>query len=108
MHPLIDKKIVDTIRDTGKTSEQLPDRTDILEKNNLPYNREAENVIISGCQILSMLPHVLSSLSRLFDSIETELMVHICTGCYTQAVRNMKKETEVLMLPELIERTLEK
>jgi len=54
MHPLIDKKIVDTIRDTGKTSEQLPDRTDILEKNNLPYNREAENVIISGCQILSM------------------------------------------------------
>ena len=47
-------------------------------------------------------------LSQMLDSIETELMVHICTGCYAQAIRNMKKETEVLMLPELIERTLEK
>jgi len=261
MHPLIDKKIVDTIRETGKTSEELPDRIDILEKNNLPYDQEAENIIISGCQILSMLPHVLSSLSRLFDSkgfphtflskeyccgnylyrpaikarddqaivecrelskefvsnniqqaeklgakrlvifcspcypiykhafpeenivfypaaisevmetvdfkarvdyyagcyklhrkfspapmdlqstnevfakmrnlevhrisapkccyspeglshmldsVETKLMVHICTGCYEQAVKNMKKETEVLMLPELVERAVEK
>jgi hypothetical protein len=261
MHPLIDKKIVDTIRDTGKTSEGLSDRTDILEENNLPYDREAENIIISGCQILSMLPHILSSLSRLFDSkgfshtylskeyccgnyiyrpaikarddqaiaecrelskefvsnniqqakkleakrlvifcspcypiykhafpgdnivfypvainevmesvdfkgridyyagcyklhqkfsptpmdlestekifrkmknlevhrisapkccyspkglshmldsVETELMVHIFTGCYAQALRNMKKETEIVMLPELIERALEK
>jgi Fe-S oxidoreductase len=261
MHPLIDKEIVDTIRDTGKTSEQLPDRTEILEENHLPYNRKAENVIISGCQIISTLPHVLSSLSRIFDSkglsytylskeyccgnylyrpaikarddqaiaecrklskefvsnniqqakklgakrlvifcspcypiykhafpgdnivfypvainevmetvdfkgridyyagcyklhqkfspmpmdlestdevfrkmknmevhrigapkccyspkglahminsVETELMVHICTGCYAQAVRNMKKETEIVMLPELIERAFEK
>ena len=79
-----------------------------MEENNLPYDQEAENIIISGCQILSMLLHVLSSLSRLFDNIETEIMVHICTGCYAQAVRNMKKETEVLMLPELIDRALEK
>ena len=46
--------------------------------------------------------------SHMLDSIETELIVHICIGFYTQALRNMKKETEIVMLPELIERALEK
>jgi hypothetical protein len=47
-------------------------------------------------------------LAHMINSVETELMVHICTGCYAQAVRNMKKETEIVMLPELIERAFEK
>jgi hypothetical protein len=67
MHPLINKEMVETIRDTGKTIEKLPDRIDILEKNRLPYDQKADNIIISGCQILSMLPHILSSLSRLLE-----------------------------------------
>ncbi|MFH1350234.1 MAG: heterodisulfide reductase-related iron-sulfur binding cluster [Pseudomonadota bacterium] len=66
MHPLIDQKTVETIFATGKTDEKLPDRIEILEKNRLPYDQEAENIIITGCQILSALPHVICSLSRLF------------------------------------------
>ena len=67
MHSLIDQKTVETIRTTGGTSRNLPDRTGILERYGLPYDRHAENLIISGCQVLPLLPHVLASLARLFD-----------------------------------------
>ena len=67
MHPLIDKTTVETIRTTGKTDGNLPDRLDILREYSLPYDMNAENVIISGCQILSMLPDKLGSLARLLD-----------------------------------------
>jgi hypothetical protein len=35
-------------------------------------------------------------------------MVHICTGCYGQAVNHMgeRKEVQVLMLPELVEKAM--
>ncbi len=67
MHPLIDSNAVEHIRATGNAFETLPDRKSILEEKGLPYDRPAENVIISGCQILSFLPHVLSSLAAIYD-----------------------------------------
>ncbi|MBW2053184.1 MAG: hypothetical protein JRI85_13215 [Deltaproteobacteria bacterium] len=67
MHELIDKDMVDTIRTTGKTNKSLPDRIDVLEEYGLPYDRQAENIIISGCQILAALPHVLKSFAGLLD-----------------------------------------
>ena len=67
MHPLIDERAVELIRSTGNGMEGLPDRKTVLEEKGLPYDRQAENVIISGCQILSFLPHVLSSLASIYD-----------------------------------------
>ena len=85
MHPLIDNKMVDTIRATGKANEDLPEREKILNEYALPYDRQAENAIISGCQILMTLPHMLSSLARLFDKKEfsyTFLSKEYCCGNY--------------------------
>jgi len=62
---LINKEMVDTIRTTGKTSKGLPEREEIFKEYAHPYDREAENAIITGCQIFSMLPHTLCSLSRI-------------------------------------------
>jgi hypothetical protein len=44
----------------------------------------------------------------MIGNIQTRLMVHICTGCYGQALANLPQgqETEVLMLPELVERAM--
>jgi len=67
MHPLINEGTVELIRSTGNGLEGLPDRKTVLAEKGLPYDRPAENVIISGCQILSFLPHVLSSLASIYD-----------------------------------------
>lgn len=67
MHPLIDENAVELIRTTGNGLKGLPDRKTVFEDKGLPYDRQAENVIISGCQILSFLPHVLSSLASIYD-----------------------------------------
>ena len=47
-------------------------------------------------------------LSHMIENVSTRLMVHICTGCYGQALANLPKEkgTEVLMLPEFVERVM--
>lgn len=85
MNELINEEIIGTIRATGKTDKRLPDRIDLLEKYNLPYDRAAENVIITGCQILSSLPWSLKSLSRLLDSADfshTFLSEEYCCGNY--------------------------
>ena len=85
MHALINQKMVETIRTTGKTSENLPDRIEILEKYSLPYDRSADNAIITGCQILSSLPRVISTLARLFDRKSfsyTFLSQEYCCGNY--------------------------
>jgi hypothetical protein len=44
----------------------------------------------------------------MIGNVKTDLMVHICTGCYGQAINNMgeNKEVEVLMLPELVEKAM--
>ena len=85
MHPLIDSKTVELIRSTGNGVQNLPDRTSVLEEQGLPHDRPAENVIISGCQIPSLLPHVLSSLSRIYDQrgfSYTFLSKEYCCGAY--------------------------
>jgi len=85
MHPLIDKNMVETIRTTGKTKKSLPDRENILDEYSLPYDRDAENAVISGCQILGMLPNTLRSLARLFDQKAfsyTFLSKEYCCGNY--------------------------
>ena len=44
-------------------------------------------------------------LAHMISHVKTDCMVHICTGCYFQAVFNMPKEKEVriMMLPEFID-----
>ena len=44
-------------------------------------------------------------LAHMISHVKTGCMVHICTGCYFQAVFNMPKEKQVkiLMLPEFID-----
>jgi len=67
MHPLIDKGTVDLIRDTGNTSENLPNRVEVMEKNNLPIDQNADNVIITGCQVIGAMPHVLAALVGILE-----------------------------------------
>ena len=45
-------------------------------------------------------------LSHMIGSVKTKSMVHICTGCYFQAISNMPVESEVqvFMLPDFIDR----
>jgi len=85
MHPLINKEMVETIRTTGKTSAALPDRVQILERYGLPYDRPAENAIVTGCQVLAGLPRVLAALSRILDRgglSHTFLSQEYCCGNY--------------------------
>lgn len=85
MHPLIDEAMVEVIRTTGKGLEQLPERKEILEAHGLPCDRQADNVILSGCQILSLLPHILCSLARIYDQGNfsyTFLSTEYCCGNY--------------------------
>jgi hypothetical protein len=44
-------------------------------------------------------------LAHMIDHVQTDCMVHICTGCYFQALSNMPKDKKVkiLMLPEFID-----
>lgn len=67
MHALIDKDMVETIHSTGKTRTSLPDRVPILQEQDLPSDWHAENVVMTGCEIFSVLPRVLSVMARLFD-----------------------------------------
>ncbi len=67
MNPLIDPQMVETIRETGNTNENLPNRIEILETHNLPYDQAAEKVIITGCQILGSMPQVLKKLTQILD-----------------------------------------
>lgn len=67
MHSLIDKKSVENINRTGCYTTDFPDRKSVLDEYALPYDREAENAVITGCQILPLLPNVLVSLARFFD-----------------------------------------
>ncbi len=65
MHSLIDENIVESIRSSGNAIENLPDRIEVLQSHSLPYDRRAENVIITGCQILGSMPKVLQKFARI-------------------------------------------
>lgn len=85
MHELINSQIVECIRKTGKTSPELPDRIPILNKYGLPYDRPAENVLISGCQVLPAMPEHILPLTRLFEKkglSYTMLSTEYCCGNY--------------------------
>ncbi len=85
MNPLIDQNMVDRIRRTGNTLDDLPDRLSFLQQLGLPFDKEADNVIISGCIVLSTLPHVLRSLCRILDKgafSYTFLSKEYCCGNY--------------------------
>jgi len=85
MHQLIDQESVKNINETGCYSTAFPDRVSVFEAYALPYDREAENAIVTGCQILSLLPHVLVALSRYFDRkgfSHTFLSREFCCGNY--------------------------
>jgi hypothetical protein len=99
MHPLIDEKTVAAIRTTGGTSTDLPDRVGILDTYGLPYDQPAENVIISGCQVLPLLPQVLQSLARLFDRkglSYTFLSTEYCCGNYLYRPAIKARDQEAL------------
>ncbi len=85
MHPLIDDKMIEAIRSTGNADTNLPDRKKILEEHALPYDRHADNVVISGCQILPFLPHIIAKFARLLDKQQvsyTFLSKEYCCGNY--------------------------
>jgi hypothetical protein len=66
MSKLIDQTMVDNIRTEGCSIGKADDRIKILEKYNLPYDQKAENIIITGCVIISLLPKVIKSLTNIF------------------------------------------
>ncbi len=85
MHALIDKQSVQNINQTGCYSTEFPDRKSILDEYKLPYDREADNAIITGCQILPLLPNIVASLTRFFDKrgvSYTLLSEEYCCGNY--------------------------
>ena len=85
MHSLIERATVENIRGTGKTRDDLPERIPILEEHDLPYDQSAENVVVSGCQILPGLPHLLVPLARIFNKkgvSYTFLSKEYCCGNY--------------------------
>lgn len=47
-------------------------------------------------------------LSHMLEHFESETMVHICTGCYEQAFRNLPKDSQkqVMLLPQFVDKIL--
>ena len=84
-HPLIDIRTVERIRTSGVTIDSVPDRVSILEAYSLRYDVPADNVIISGCLVIGMLPHVIASLASILDrkgASYTFLSKEYCCGNY--------------------------
>ena len=99
MHELIDQKTVETIRETGNAAPGMPPRTEVLEKHGLVYDREAENVIVTGCQVLHLLPGAISSLARVLDRgglSYTFLSREYCCGNYLYRPAIKAKDEEAL------------
>lgn len=67
MHSLIDSTMVETIRTTGNTSPDLPDRVEVMDTHGMPYDQPAENTIITGCQILGAIPRILKQFTDVLD-----------------------------------------
>lgn len=85
MHPLIDEMIVASIRKTGNADPSMTARIELLKQWGLPYDRPAENVVISGCQIPFLVPHVLEQYVRILDRCGvsyTFLSKEYCCGNY--------------------------
>ena len=99
MHPLIDQTIVERIRSKGHALENAPDRIRYLEEHGLPYDREAENVIITGCMIPAALPDLPDSLRRIYDHTGfsyTFLSKEYCCGNYLYRSALKPRDDEAL------------
>ncbi len=97
MHSLIDINTVETIRTTGNTNDNLPDRTEILKTHSLPFDQPAENVIITGCQIIGLMPQVLKKFAGILDQAGityTFLSKEYCCGndLYRPAIKAKDEE----------------
>jgi hypothetical protein len=100
MHSLISAETVETIRSTGNTSKNLPDRIEVLTSYQLPYDRKADNVVVTGCQILGFLPRTLKNLARIMDRGNisyTFLSKEYCCGnnLYRPAIKARDEEALV-------------
>ena len=74
---------VETIRKTGNTYDNLPDRTEVLKAHGLPFDQRAENVIITGCQILGAMPQILKKFTGILGQAgisHTFLSKEFCCG----------------------------
>jgi hypothetical protein len=99
MHELINEKIVASIRETGNADVNMTQRLELLEKWRLPYDRQAENVIISGCQIPFLIPHVLEKYARILDRCNvsyTFLSKEYCCGNYLYRPAIKQRDEEAL------------
>ena len=85
MHPLIDAKMVETIRTLGHTFDNLPNRIETMKAMNLPFDRPAENVVIMGCQNLKVVPHAVEKFARILERAGVDftfLSKEYCCGNY--------------------------
>lgn len=99
MHKLIDEKMVELIRSTGKTFADLPDRIPAMEALNLPYDRPAENVIIMGCQNLKLIPSTLQAFARILERGNMSysfLSREYCCGNYLYRPAMKAKDEEAM------------
>ncbi len=85
--------MVDCIRATGNFSTGMPDRATILESLGLPYDCAADNVIITGCQNLKLIPQVIAAFARILERGKlkyTFLSTEFCCGnyLYRAAIKN--------------------
>jgi Fe-S oxidoreductase len=85
MHPLIDREMWERIRETGQALAGLPPREQALERLGLPVDRPAEDVLITGCNIIHLLPGEISALAGLMERAGrsfTLLAREYCCGNY--------------------------
>jgi hypothetical protein len=79
---------------------------------NVPMDLKSTNAVFQKIERLSInrigapaCCYKPDGLTHMISHVKTDCMVHICTGCYFQAVFNMPKDRQVkiLMLPEFID-----
>ena len=99
MHPLVDEKMVELIRTTGNAKEAVPDRVERMEALGLPYDRPAENVVIMGCQNLTLMPEVIGKFARILSRgglDYTFLSQEYCCGNYLYRPAIKAKDEEAM------------
>ena len=85
MNTLISAEMVERIRTTGNAIADVPDRIKIMESLQLPYDRQAENVVIMGCQNLKLMPEIIKKFARILTRggmDYTFLSQEYCCGNY--------------------------
>lgn len=115
MNPLIDWEMLERIRETGQAIPGLPPREEALARLGLPVDTPAENVIVTGCQAIHLLPEEIASLARLMERAGesfTLLSREYCCGNYLFRPAIAARDRETMeecraFSRELLERNLE-